>query len=608
MSDMDTRLRAELEGLVPLPSVADRSWEDVLRRAASWSPASPSAHWTRGRRVAVMALAAATLLALAASPVGEAIARGFGDFSAWLTGNPGEPAGADQQRAFDEANRRSWAAFPDSPKLRRLLGTEAAGGTFKLFGFRSGSSLCLRLVVTGIPAAQPTTSCAPLAELRGAQQPALVVFADYGYGTQDVPPTEDGLIPTLASVTAGIVADGIDTVEIETTDGTQLALVGSNAFLAVTAEPPLGYRATGAVATGEEGRRWTIPLARAPFDIQPPTATAGVAPGPTRVERLVGRGRIGWLDRREQRGEAIPPDLGERLFHLADRKRPMFVRVIRPDPEGRLRVAIGLVEFSQDKTVNPYTQPGQYLCYYLLSGTGGGGGGCDHFGRQFERTPFSLGISSANGGDQYVQINGLASDDVARLTLYLADGEHVVVPLTDNAYAIDVSRTRFPIRLVGYDDNDTVIGIETFAADPLSDAGPRPIEGKQRVAKRVAGPTGATATLRTGPATDGGRCWRITFGNGAGGRGCNPKRDKTPLLAVGTQLSGGDTFITGSVGPTVTTVTITLDNGRRLTIQPADGFLLDAIPRRLIDTRTVVAVGYDERGHAVSRQQLASGK
>ncbi|MBA2643667.1 MAG: hypothetical protein H0U82_12185, partial [Actinobacteria bacterium] len=165
------------------------AWSDVLRRAGvADRPRRPAAF--RRRIMAAAAVALFVLVALGVSPVGGAIVRGVGDFSAWLTGSPGEPASESEQRAFEAANERSWGGFPDGTELRRVITTEAAGGTFELFGFRTGDSLCLRLTVEGFPNERPTTACAPLAELRRAEAPALAVRLDTSFGSRDVPPTE----------------------------------------------------------------------------------------------------------------------------------------------------------------------------------------------------------------------------------------------------------------------------------------------------------------------------------------------------------------------------------------------------------------------------------
>ncbi|MDQ3671764.1 MAG: hypothetical protein M3364_04895, partial [Actinomycetota bacterium] len=486
------------------------AWSDVLSRAGVVDRQRTRPPIFRRLRVAAIAVAIAALVALAVSPVGGAIVRGVGDFSAWLSGNPGEPASESEQRAFEAANERSWGGFPDGTELRRVITTEAAGGTFELFGFRTGGSLCLRLTVEGYPNERPTTVCAPLAELRRAEAPALAVRLDTSFGRRDVPPTE-GYAPARASASFGIVADGVKGVELQTTAGPADATVENNAFLAITADPPLGLRSQELTAIGEQGERVAVALAEAPFGDYGPQAKREVAPGPKEVERRVEGGRIGWLATRDERGESLEEaGVDDRLVALGGRGKVRFARVIEPDPVGIRRVVVALVYVAPNQDPAwPGTQ-GEQLCYSLVY-RGGGGGGCSPVGRFFERGPFSLGISVQHGGDQYVVVNGLASDDVARLDLYLGSGERVAVPLEDNAYLIEVARTKFPIRLVAYDEAERVIGIETYGHDPLADPGPRPVECKQRVVKRVVGPNGTKGVLRVGPSTAGTRCHRESF-------------------------------------------------------------------------------------------------
>jgi hypothetical protein len=87
----------------------------------------------------------------------------------------------------------------------------------------------------------------------------------------------------------------------------------------------------------------------------------------------------------------------------------------------------------------------------------------------------------ANGGDQYATVHGLASDDVARLELYLADGERIAVPLTDDAYLIQVARTKFPIRLVAYDIDERIIAINALGHDPPRRLSPAPLRSPCRL-------------------------------------------------------------------------------------------------------------------------------
>lgn len=407
------------------------------------------------------------------SPVGGAIARGFGDFSAWLTGSPGEPASEAEQRAFDEANERSWMGFPDGPKLRRLIVAEAAGGTFELFGFRSGDSLCLHITVEGVPVdVDFGTGCTPLEELRRAEAPAVASLVDLPFGREDVPPNDDGFIPARAQATFGVVADGVSGVELTTNRAAVGdAIVANNAFLAVTEHPPLGLRTRELRVASEDGDSLAVPLAESPYVGNGPTAKPGVAPGPREVERHVEGGTIGWLLRREPRGQSIEEAglAGRRELFFNDPSRVgrlRFARVIKPDPRGPALVAVGLMHFEASRR-SPFGSHEEF-CSYAITPLRNGGAGCMPVGRLFLGGPFNYGLGGA-GADQYVWLDGLASDDVARMELFLASGERVAVPLQDNVFRVDVARLTFPIRLVAYDSDDRVIGIRTETHDPLTD-------------------------------------------------------------------------------------------------------------------------------------------
>lgn len=105
-----------LDLLVPPFDEEPEAWADVLRRASIAPEVAPRRDPRRRRALAGAVFAVAAVLALGLSPAGGALARGFGDFSAWLTGSPGQPASDDAQRAFEEGNARSWLRFPDGPK------------------------------------------------------------------------------------------------------------------------------------------------------------------------------------------------------------------------------------------------------------------------------------------------------------------------------------------------------------------------------------------------------------------------------------------------------------------------------------------------------------
>lgn len=148
MTDVEMLIREQLSGLDPLPPALSANWDDVLSRVRQPASAGRERLRARPRRLAFAVVVAAIGFTVAslATPLGAAISRGLGDFSAWIAGSPGTPASPEDQQAFEQENERDWTYFPAGTQLRQLIQTETAGMTFKLFGFRSGDSLCLRLV------------------------------------------------------------------------------------------------------------------------------------------------------------------------------------------------------------------------------------------------------------------------------------------------------------------------------------------------------------------------------------------------------------------------------------------------------------------------------
>lgn len=410
------QLRAELQALVPTPGMSGSDWNDVLSRTGRRRS-------TLGRRASTVAIVALSLGLLAASPLAGAITGGVADFSAWLTGQPGTPASSQEQREFERANSRSWAQFPDSPALRRLITTQVAGASFELLGFRTGDSLCLRLVARGLPGAEgnganaPATSCAPLRELRSARAPALVVLTDHPFGAGELPADAppDSYARARAQATAGIVADGVRRLLLEDQRGEHQALVASNAFLFVAERPPVGTRTRRAFALGEDGQRIDVPLAQAPFGTsQTPDAARGEPSGPSQIERKLAGGSIGWLERHEPRGHS-PEELGLTRLPISPNISggQVFARVLEPDPSSSMRMLLALAD------PPPGSADEQNICVGVIS-PGIIGSGCSPARSFFPGRPFTVGFG---GSDQYVTISGAATDDVARMELYLATGD-----------------------------------------------------------------------------------------------------------------------------------------------------------------------------------------
>lgn len=584
MLDTDPRLRDGLERLLPLPDIGESDWNEVVRRLEHDGP-------ERSRRwFAVAAIAVVLSGGVAVSPVGGAIAREVGDFSAWLRGDPGTPASADEQREFERANERSWGGFPSTPKLRRLLEHQAAGIDYTLYGFRTGNSLCLRLVAGGT-GSEPAMSCAPLDELRNANAPAVVLLTDHPFGSRPLPADAEPGEYTRArgSATFGIVADGVQSIELQADDGRHEGLIGGNAFLYVAPDPAVGTRVTQASATDASGARFTLPLAIAPFGMSGGAGVAARPPlGPAQVERKVEGGSIGWLERREPRGDPIDQagPFGDRI---------VFGRLLRPDPSSFMRVRVVLV----DRASNPAAGDEPDLCYGVLRG-GLSTYGCARFRDYFgHRNPsaFRVGVEQF-GGDQYSLVSGIASDDVARVELYLATGERVSVPLKDNVFFAQAARARFPARLVAYDALGAVIGVQTFDAE----RGARPIPSKERVVLMVEG-RGSTAILRVAPSTDGGRCWRITYSSGSAAGGCPPKNYRQRLLDAVLIPAGPDVFVQVQVRDEVDVVVIEPTEGEAVPVRPTEGF---AIHPLATDAREVVvtvrALATD--GRELARRQV----
>jgi hypothetical protein len=597
MNDVDALARAEVAALLPIPSGVRPDWDDVVRRARF-------PHRRPSRVVVLLAAAVGALaVAAAASPLGAALVRTLDDFSAWIRGEPGQPASPAEQQAFQEANARSWAGFAPDAKLRRLLEIEVSGTSFTLFGFRSGDLLCLRLVATG-GASGTSTHCAPVRSLQRTESPALVVAADEPVGSSG-PARVKGYTGDAYTATFGIASDGVRGVVVKADDGTHDALVGGNAFLYVADHPKVGTRVRGVEAVAANGDRAPLGFQSSPFGMfdlpQPPK---GKAQGPTRVERHVSGGSIGWIERQELRGEPLPQSLRPRVedmsSHMLGGVRPVLERVLRPDPGDILRMGI-LAGASSDGG------PLDTICY-LVIGPGGIGGTCERVDRLFARGPFTLGLGGS-GPSEYSQLSGLASDDVAALRVFVASGKTIDVPLADNAFFARVARSEFPIRIVAYDSRSRVIGIETFRDDGMTSPAPPRARSTVRRLARVVGDHGGTATLRAGEAVGGYRCWTIDFRDGHGGGGCTPWPSKErPLLYLHFDYDRGSVFLIGQVPPSVASVRVTFADGAGTSVRPISGFVVYAIPsEHVVDGRVFVELAaYDASGRELDRSGLRS--
>jgi hypothetical protein len=491
----------------------------------------------------------------------------------------------EEQRAFDEANERSWGGFPGSPRLRQLAEVQAGGVTYRVVGFRSEGSLCLRITARG-DASGSTLVCAPISELHNDQAPARVLVADWGVGRGEKKKQIgfDTATSSRGQVTAGIAADGVEAVELIDDQGTHRVPTQANAFIYVANEPDVGQRVTHVRAVLSDGRMVGVPFASSPFG--PIGGFGGQASGepggPTRVERRVQGGRIGWFERREERGEPLG-ELRDELPIMSGRAE--FGRLLTPDPSSSKRVAI--VE-SQNRI-----GPAQALCSYLVT-RGGTGGGCTSLADPFPRAPFSFGWSAMGAGDQFATFSGIASDDVARMEAFTGTGNTIPVPLADNAFLVEIALARFPVKLVAYDHEGLVIGM---MQTPREEVTGRVVE-PPIFEKTLDVPGVGTLAMRGNSTEDGGRC---IFLRGTGelrtnSGGCAPQAWKEGPVRVGPQ---GDPIVAaaGVARSDVARVVFRYRDGREVSFAPDEnGFVLQALPAELRAPQTELAEIRGERG------------
>ena len=314
MIDVETVIRGQLSKLDPLPATLSGDWDNVLARVQWPAQTRRERLRLRPRRLALVFVLTATLFTITsvATPLGATIERGFSGFSNWISGSPGTPVSPGAQQKFERQYERRWNGFPKGTQLRELLRTEVAGMTFSLRGFRSGDSFCLLFSARGHDGGGDSSSCEPISVLQQAKAPAFVISADQNFGQVGEAPH----MTMRASATFGIASDGVKDVIVSTTTGSVgHALVGSNAFLFIADHPAFGTSVSGVKAIAEDGSTAALPLAVFPVGDRP-------IRGPRGIERKVKGGTIGWLERHEKRGVAIPPDSQPGATFAASSVRP----------------------------------------------------------------------------------------------------------------------------------------------------------------------------------------------------------------------------------------------------------------------------------------------
>ena len=572
MIDVEQVLRDELDRLTPVPGPAD--WSEVLALAGH-SRARAGQRWAVA--IGAFAAIAGVIVAVAvATPLGAAIAHDLGGFSAWISGEPGTPAPKPAQQAFARANARSWHGFPTGTQLRQLVTVTnpKTGRRIQLFGFRSGDTLCIRLVVTGAS----TQSCAPLAELRQAGAPVRVVLIDqpFGKGTKRrVWYGIDRIGAPALQVTAGIVADGVKDVVVQDNSGRHTVAAAANAFLYVAFDPDVAQRVSKIWAQTATGLI-PVPFAPSPFGFFPGPGgtTQHPVPGPTEVQRHVSGGTIGWLDKHKPIGQSLD------ILHGANgrlvRRHVVFGRIITPDPGSPTRIALTL-----SASHNGGRPTG--LCTWIVTSDNGVGGGCAVRATLFSKGPLAGGIGGGSGSGEFETYTGLASNDVHRVVAFLANGQTQPVALTDNVYLAEIARSKLPARLVAYDTAGRIIGIAPILYGFGGRVGQNPggpARGKARELLHRVSPTGATAELLVGKSTSGGECVYVRHYLNKHESGVTVSCAPATWQGSPIQLGGGGApgIWMGRVRADVTTVELRFADGAQATIKPTDGYILYIAP------------------------------
>jgi hypothetical protein len=539
MNEFDTLVFDQLDAFTPEP---DRrpDWQGVLRRARK----------SRTRRL-VVALAA-TVAVLGSAAV---VTAALGGFDAWLSGEPGKPAPSGVQQRFEAANERSFAAFPTSTKLRELIRTNVGGKHYALFGFRSGNSLCLRLDSVALRRSVGPT-CAPVSRVLRSPAPLVVVVGNSGFQNQ--------LGRTGATVSFGLVADGVARVDVHAVDGTHRAVLGGNAYLWIQRQPNTGQRVLSLTAVARSGSRVTVPV-RNSYGLFGVDAAPERSPrGPTRIQARIPNPTVGWFVRGERRGPSL---LGP------------GTRFVKPDPQSN--VAVGLT--------------GQW-CLAVIRQGGDSGTSCTS-GREFwVRGPLNVILSGE--GDEFVRVNGVAADGVARVVVYLAGSEKQRAALRDNLFTTLVAADEFPIRIVAYDERHRVVGVLTWRWN-FGATVPAAATRDLREIARVTGPNRAKAIAQVGREVRGYRCWRVEFSTGQSPGGCLPPIGSGPSLWVDlVQPAGRDLFVIGHARWPVERVRFEFANGATVSTRPRAGLFLQAIPRSQLkrERQAAFAVGYTSEG------------
>lgn len=436
---------AESLDLLVEPFDNNGDWDQVLRRAGVAAPQARSR--VRLRRMIALAAVVSCLLAAAA------FATGLVDrFSSWVSGSPGTPAPANDQRGFEERNKVAFASFPEGTKLRLLLRRTVSGTTFNLLGFRNGDAYCLRLARADRPTGIGQNECLRADELRGR---AALVAGNARFSVGDPAQNISGVY--------GFASDDVEAVVVRRTRGRERVPVQNNVFLALKDQPsgtvqrhPLPNYVLALTALLRDGSSRNVPYVVEGLGVFPGGRIPSVPSyfgrgqgsalkGPTSVTAPIDEPKIGWLERREQRGTPLPQPRGMQVE---------FGRVIQPDPDNPIRIGVASASQFGFGGARGSRQGG--ICVLTSSPLtlSAGSSSCSE-------DPFAEGALNLGAwlGTPIVHLGGIAADRISRVTAYLASGRSVEAALRDNVFGVAVPQAELGARVVGYDDKGRVAAI-----------------------------------------------------------------------------------------------------------------------------------------------------
>jgi hypothetical protein len=427
----DVHLQTALRRIAPQVDETP-TWGDVVRRAET----RPRFRW----KLAAIAIATLIGAGLVAGALAEGVlSESLDRLSSWVGNQPGESA-PEQQAVFDQENALSYAHFPAGTRVGRLLTFEFGDRSYELLGFRDGSNLCIRIVPAlfgsvSMPECVPSAELArlghPIALLGGA--PRAVIAGDHAATT----------------IAYGLAADSVVAVDV-VDDGRSLGSVDvrNNAFFMAVPnpfrspdddpaqQPPMLLRARTNEGVVE------IPVKDVPFFVREPV---GDIPGPSRVERPLEAGSIGWLERGEPRGRPFqwPYDSPAQIIHS---------RVVTPDPTSSFQLGVA---FGQDAD---WQEHGRWYClaWFWPLVPESVNRGCMRVDT-IETGPVVQGTWPSGFGE-FPHFVGIASDEVTRIEIFYEDGSTKEVPIVDNLFSFSVDGAQGS-KLVAYDSAGQVVRI-----------------------------------------------------------------------------------------------------------------------------------------------------